>query len=152
MTESTSAQSAGGQARADKLSPEERSLIAKKAAAERWGTNIPRALYTGEIMIGQTLIACAVLDDETRLINQETFMVALGRAAKAKGGTGAASSLIPPFLAAKNLRPFISPELEEKPDLSAIQLLAAERRTVFAQTFWPMCVRSTLTPRQRGIS
>lgn len=107
-----SIQSAGGQARAEKLSPSERSRIARKAAAERWGTNIPRADYTGEIKIGNTVIACAVLDDETRLINQETFLSALGRAPKAKGGTGSTTSVLPPFLAAKNLRPFITPELE----------------------------------------
>lgn len=106
--------SAGGLARAEKLSPQERSEIARKAASERWGVDIPKANYTGEIKIGDKVIACAVLDDGTRLINQATFMVALGRAARAKGGTGASVSTIPPFLSAKNLRPFITAELEEK--------------------------------------
>jgi len=105
--------SSGGRARAEALSPEERKEIARLAAQKRWSADVAQATHVGEILIGEKLIQCAVLDDGTRLINQETFLTALGRAAKAKGGTGSESSIVPPFLAANNLTPYISDKLRE---------------------------------------
>lgn len=105
--------SAGGKARAELLSPEDRSAIAQKAAAARWGTPAVPAPNDGEIVIGDRRIKCAVTEDGTRLINQETFLTALGRAPKAKGGTGVRSNLVPAFLSAANLKPYISQELRE---------------------------------------
>lgn len=101
----------GGRARAERLTPAERSEIARVAAQKRWGTTSVLASHTGQIVIGDRAINCAVLEDGTRLINQETFLAALGRARKAKGGTGGRSSDVPPFLSAANLRPFISADL-----------------------------------------
>jgi hypothetical protein len=105
--------SAGGRARAERLSPEARKEIAARAAAARWGTEAVLAPNDGELVIGDRRIKCAVTEDGTRLINQETFLKALGRAAKAKGGTGVRSNLVPAFLSAANLRPYITPELQE---------------------------------------
>lgn len=111
----------GGKARAEKLSVEERQEIARRAAEARWGSEIPRAPYTGELVIADRRINCAVLENGKRLLTQESFLRAVGRAAKAKAGTGSermASSennagWMPPFLAAENLSPFISAELRE---------------------------------------
>jgi hypothetical protein len=105
--------SAGGRARAESLSPEERKAIAERAAAARWGVEAVLAPNDGELVIGDRRIKCAVTEDGTRLINQETFLMALGRAPKAKGGTGVRSNLVPAFLSAANLRPYISQELGE---------------------------------------
>lgn len=43
------------------------------------------------------------------MLTQETFLQAIGRAAKAKAGTGSVGLVdgLPPFLAAQNLKPFI---------------------------------------------
>ena len=71
------------------------------------------APYVGEIIIGDVVIPCAVLEDGTRLITQQGFLQAIGRAAKAKGGQGASVDNKVSFLAAKNLNPFISDELRE---------------------------------------
>lgn len=106
--------SAGGKARAQSLSKEARSEIARNAAAKRWGIHIEDATHSGEIQIGNRIISCAVLEDGTRLINQETFLTALDRAPKAKGGTGSTSSDVPPFLSAKNLQAYASDELKSK--------------------------------------
>jgi hypothetical protein len=62
------------------------------------------------------MIAAAVLDTKKRVLTQETFLQAIGRAGKAKGGTGSVQKIEvvdgrPPFLAAKNLDPFISESL-----------------------------------------
>lgn len=108
--------STGGNARAKALSAEERSEIARQGAQKRWGTTIERATHTGEIKIGDRVISCAVLADGTRLINQETFMTALDRAPKAKGGTGGTTSTSPPFLAAKNLQAYASDDLRSRWD------------------------------------
>jgi hypothetical protein len=55
-----------------------------------------------------------VLENGKRLLTQETFLTAIGRARKAKGGTGSfAVDGMPPFLAADSLQPFISEELRQ---------------------------------------
>ena len=103
----------GGLARAAKLSPEERKESARKAAEARWAGPVVNATHTGVLSLGGKEIACAVLEDETRVLTQETFLRAIGRAAKAKAGTGSTMLVdgMPPFLAAGNLKPFIPEEL-----------------------------------------
>jgi hypothetical protein len=108
--------SAGGKARAELLSPEERKAIAQEAAAARWGNAAIPAPDDGELRIGDRAIKCAVTEDGQRLISQETFLTALSRAPKAKGGTGVRGSRIPAFLSASNLQPYISKELQEMAD------------------------------------
>lgn len=113
MTERDETKSAGGKARAAALSPQKRKEIARKAAEARWGTLLPKAVAEGTIIIGDLHIPCAVLDDaeNTRVLTQEGFLTAIGRAAKAKGGEGATVDGLPAFLRAKNLIPFISNDL-----------------------------------------
>lgn len=107
-----SPQSKGGEARAKALSKSERSAIARKAALIRH-TGLPRAIAEGTLIIGDLRISCAVLDDadNTRVLTQEGFLTAIGRAGKAKGGEGATVDGMPAFLRAKNLEPFISNDL-----------------------------------------
>ena len=66
-------------------------------------------------MIGDLRIPCAVLDDpdSTRVLTQEGFLTAIGRAGKAKGGEGATVDGLPAFLRANNLKPFIDNDLVE---------------------------------------
>lgn len=111
-----SRQSKGGKSRAESLSPEQRKQIASEAAKARWDqeSKLPRATHVGTLTIGDAEIACAVLEDGRRVLTQEGFLDAIGRARKAKGGQGAASGEVdklPAFLAAKNLNQFISNEL-----------------------------------------
>lgn len=102
-----------GRARAKSLSPERRSEIAKKAAESRWGGELPMADYEGEFPLGGTPIACAVLQNGTRIITQATFLRALGRSRSPKAGTGVLSTVdeLPFFLQAEALKPFISNDL-----------------------------------------
>lgn len=120
--EPVTGKAAGGKARSESLSPERRSEIARKAAAARRELHsLPRATHGSAnrpLSIGNVELVCYVLDDGTRLITQEGFLSALGRARKAKGGHGASGSKngvdrLPSFLAAKNLKPFISKEIIE---------------------------------------
>lgn len=104
----------GGKARAKALSAEARSAIAKKGAAARWGNKPPpKAIREGSIQIGEISIPCAVLEDGRRVLTQSGFMIALGRARQAKGRAYYDADVnLPAFLTAKNLKPFISRELE----------------------------------------
>ena len=106
-----SPQSKGGDARAKALTQDERSAIARRAALARHSKGMPKAIAEGSLFIGNLRIACAVLEDETRVLTQEGFLTAIGRAGKAKGGEGAAVDGKPAFLRAKNLEPFISSDL-----------------------------------------
>ncbi len=100
-----------GRARAAALTPARRSEIARQAALARHGRGLPKAIAEGTLIIGSIRIPCAVLEDETRVLTQEGFLTAIGRAGKAKGGEGAGVDGKPAFLRAKNLEPFISNDL-----------------------------------------
>src|ERR1043165_173609 len=104
---------AAGEARARALSPERRAEIARQAANARWDGNLPIADYEGEFPLGGTPIACAVLQNGTRIITQATFLRALGRSRSPKAGTGVLSTVdeLPFFLQAEALQPFISTDL-----------------------------------------
>lgn len=105
----------GGIARAMSMSPEKRAEQARNAATARWEKQPPKAIAEGTLVIGKLKISCAVLDDgkSTRVLTQEGFLEAIGRAPKAKGGEGTSVDGLPPFMRAANLKPFISNELEE---------------------------------------
>lgn len=73
----------------------------------------PKATHIGDLHIGEMVIPCAVLEDGTRVLTQSGFMRALGRARQAKGRDYYDSDVnMPAFLTAKNLKPFISEDLQ----------------------------------------
>ncbi|MBI5647499.1 MAG: P63C domain-containing protein [Ignavibacteriae bacterium] len=106
--------SKGGKARAESLTPEERSEIARNAVMARWHkehAEVPKATHDGPLTIGDITFDCAVLDDGTRVISESNFMEAMGmyrsgalsvrRKSEEDGGQ------IPLSLAHKNLKPFV---------------------------------------------
>jgi P63C domain len=105
---------AAGRARANALTSTERSAIARHAALARHRRGMPHAIAEGILQIGDAGIPCAVLDDEanTRVLTQNGFLRAIGRHPFASGGSGSAIDNTPPFLRAKNLKPFVSEDLE----------------------------------------
>jgi general stress protein YciG len=106
----------GGKARSKALSKERRSEIARAGGLARSAVDLPYATHDGDMDIAGRRIVCAVLNTRKRVLTQETFLTAVGRAAKAKGGKGSSTMQVdglPPFLAAENLRQFISNELRE---------------------------------------
>ncbi|MBI3603158.1 MAG: P63C domain-containing protein [Nitrospirae bacterium] len=109
--------SKGGEARAKKLTPEQRSDIASRAAEARWAAEgkVPplRATHEGILRIGKMEIPAAVLENGQRVLTQSGFMRALGRARQAKGREYYDGDVnLPAFLTAQNLKPFISKDLE----------------------------------------
>jgi P63C domain len=128
----------GGLARAEALTAEQRSDIASKAAKARWAESLPKALRMGELSLLGKKIPCAVIEGETRILNQAGFLRAIGRARSPKSGTGVLSTIdeLPFFLQAKSLRPFISEELVSS--TKPIFYMAGETRTVgYAATLLP---------------
>src|SRR5262249_51251864 len=103
----------GGHARAAALSTEERKAIARRAAALRWSGDLQVADYEGEFNLGDFSIGCAVLNDDSRIVTQATFLRTLARARSPKAGTGVLSTVdeLPFFLQAEILKPFISEDL-----------------------------------------
>ncbi|MEQ1824115.1 MAG: P63C domain-containing protein [Fimbriimonadaceae bacterium] len=85
--------------------------------------NLPKATHAGELRVGDAVIPCAVLEDGRRVLTQQGFLKAIGRARSAKGGQGSSVDGMIPFLAAKNLQAFVDTDVKE-------QLRPFEFRTV----------------------
>ena len=101
----------GGVVRAANLTAEQRAEIAKKGAAARWG--MPKAMREGPLKIGDITLQCAVLEDGRRVLTQSDVMIALGRARQVKSRKYFEADVnLPAFLQAKNLKSFISNDLE----------------------------------------
>lgn len=109
--------SKGGKARAEKLSPEQRKEIAKKAAQARWNKSFPMATHIGDLNIGNATLACAVLPDQRRVLSQGGINSAFGpttggwQSRKRKASSEEDLGELPLFLIADSLQPFISEEL-----------------------------------------
>lgn len=110
--------SKGGKARAEALSPERRSEIAKKAVQSRWakaksGEYIPRATHGSQdhpLRIGNIEIPCYVLEDGRRVLIQRSLIDALGMAQGTASGIGEGDRL-GRFIAGKSINPFINNDL-----------------------------------------
>jgi hypothetical protein len=115
--EEISGKARGGHARAESLSPEKRSEIAKTGALARWknADAIPQAEYTGTLTIGEMKFPCSVLSDGTRVLTQSDFMKGMGMYYSgwvAKNRTVEEDSAdVPHFLSFKTLKPFIAKHL-----------------------------------------
>jgi hypothetical protein len=113
VTDKDESKAIGGLARAEALTPERRSEIARQAASSRWSADLPQAAHVGSIKVGAAEISCAVLGDGRRVLTQSDMMRALGRARQAKGRAHYAGDVnLPAFITANNLKPFIPSELE----------------------------------------
>lgn len=103
----------GGKARAARLTSEQRSEIAKKAAAARWGADLPVAVSEGVLEVAGLSFPCAVLSDGSRVLTEAAFMETMGiyRSGALSVRRGEASARIPLSLAFKNLKPYVERHL-----------------------------------------
>jgi hypothetical protein len=105
----------GGHARAEALSPAERSEIAARAAAARWvqpGELLPEATYGSPdrpLKIGDVEIPCYVLSDGRRVIVNRGMIKALGIK---RGSAGGGGDRIAVLARTKAIRPLVSNDLE----------------------------------------
>lgn len=117
MPEKDQSKVRGAEARAKALSPKKKSEIGRKAALARWKSDVPEALYGSPekpLVIGGQEIQAYVLDDETRVLTQASFLEALGRHRKANVRNEGGEERMPAILQGKGIKPFISQELLEK--------------------------------------
>jgi len=107
----------GGVARAKKLSPEERSEIARIAVEARWEKSgkyerdILKASHQGILKIGEREMPCAVLEDGTRVISRNAIFRAFGRTKRGRKKDEIRVLNMPAFIDANNLQSFISEDL-----------------------------------------
>lgn len=107
----------GGKARAANMTADQRRAQARKASAARWDKekNIPKAAYTGELIIGEMTFPCSVLSNGDRILTQSDFMKGMGMYYSGWVANNQAeenSDLgIPHFLAFKNLKPYVDRHL-----------------------------------------
>lgn len=135
----------GGVARAEKLSPQERSEIASKAAKARWDQqsviqeidpSIPRALpeHRGELDLNGVKLPCAVVQGPNgvqRVLTENGITYAIlgsrsGASKRRKKSASEEGALVPLFLAPERLKPFIDKELEDGP-LKPIDYIDGDR-------------------------
>ena len=106
--------SRGGRARTEAMSAEERSALAQHAAETRWANRagaLPREAYPGVLKIGDLEIDCAVLDNQIRVLSTRGVSRAMGSRKTGTQKTQNGAPNLPPFLAAENIKPFISKDL-----------------------------------------
>ena len=115
----TEGKAKGGHARAEALTSQERSAIAKKAAKVRWANvEVPIANYVGVLKLGELEFPCAVLSNGQRVLTETDFMAGMGMyrsgalSVRRKDGE-AGGARMPLYLAFKNLIPFIEKHLGE---------------------------------------
>ena len=69
--------------------------------------NLPKAAHSGEVTIGNVTLPCFVLEDGSSMLSQRAVLEALGKSGSMKGRKNLGDQL-PPFLAQKNIKPFIN--------------------------------------------
>lgn len=151
--------SKGGKKRAENMAPEDRTVVAKAAAAARWGGVAKvKAIKQGTLNINGVSISCAVLEDGRRVLTQEDFLGAIGRARKAKAGTGSTQIIdrgevenLPPFLAADNLKLFITKELRESTTPIVFRTVTGQRAFGYEAKLLPMVCKVYLEAREANV-
>jgi hypothetical protein len=102
----------GGKARAAKLSSQERSAIAKRAALARWKPIIiegmPEAIREGQLKIGDVILDCYHLNDGRRVFSKKALGKALGL--KSAGG----NAFIKTMMGGKGIRSELAIEMQER--------------------------------------
>lgn len=113
--------SKGGEARAQKLSPERRREIARAAVEARWlkagKQPVPFATHGSPdrpLKIANVELQAYVLSDGTRVLSQAGFLEAMGRHRKANVKRKWTEEQVPPILHGKAINEFISKEILEK--------------------------------------
>ncbi len=121
----------GGHARADRLTPEQRSLIAKEAAIRRWANSaepkpdMPQVLegYSSVLDLAGTKIPCAVVKGPNgiqRVLSENGITNAIlgtrsGASKRLKKAAEDSGTLLPLFVAPRQLNPFITQDLRGGP-------------------------------------
>lgn len=153
MEQEPTGRAKGGFARANKLTPEQRSEIARAAAAARYSGTIQKATHGSSdhpLRIGDIEIPCYVLDDGQRVLSLGGMVRALGMSI---GGTGRKQGdRLYQFATQKSLNPFISNDLLNRMD-NPIRFQAptgGKPATGYEATILPDLCEAVLAAREAG--
>ena len=105
----------GGAARMKALTPEQRKEQGRKAAAARWSGDIKKATHGSDdhpLVIGDTQIACYVLEDGRRVLQQTGLINALNMSHGGSYSVG--GDRLAKFASQGRLKPYVSSELTER--------------------------------------
>lgn len=144
--------SRGGYARAQKLTPAERSEISRRAAAARWDGEVADVVCGSPdqpLRIGDIEIECYVLADGTRVLTQSTFLEALGRHRRANVRRERNAAL-PSILQGKAIYPFIGDDVREKGRPITFGLPAGGRASGYNAELLPKVCDVYLKAREAG--
>lgn len=101
-----------GRARSLSQTAAERRELARQAAEARWGVGMARETHSGELHLpGLPPIPCAVLDSGLRVLTTRGFSRAFGYRKTGTDRTGTGAPQLPPFLASKAMKTYLSEDL-----------------------------------------
>jgi len=73
-----------------------------------------KVINDGKLLLGETELSVAVLEDETRIISRNAIFRAFGRTKRGRARNEMRVPNMPSFLDAKNLQPFVGEDLRER--------------------------------------
>src|SRR5664280_281309 len=153
---STEGRARGGQARAESLSPAQRSDIARRAAVARWSADVSEAVCGSPdqpLRIGDIEIECYVLDDGRRVLTQASFLEALGRHRKAnvrRESTEGGEEPLPAILQGKAISGFVTDEILEKSRPIRFKIPGGSRAYGYDATVLPIVCEMYLKARDNN--
>ncbi|MDP2246877.1 MAG: P63C domain-containing protein, partial [Nitrosomonadales bacterium] len=110
----------------------------------------PKALYIGTLPIGDIVLDCAVLDNGARVLTATSIFTAFGRARKGMNSRlEIDGTKLPPFLASKNLEPFINQDVIER-TMPIRYLDGAKEKTGYVAGLLPKMCEIYLSARRVG--
>lgn len=144
----------GGYARAARLSPAQRSDIARRAANSRWQGGVSTAICGSPdqpLRIGDVEIECYVLDDGMRVLTQASFLRALGRHPKANTRREGGVTPVPPILQSKALSSFVTEDILDKARPITFNPPAGGRAHGYNAELLPVVCEIYLKARDAGV-
>lgn len=144
----------GAKARARKLSKEERSEIARKAARMRWNEDIPQAICGAidkPLRIVDKELECYVLDDGTRVLTQAGFLQAIGRHRKARVRYNNQEDRVPAIIQGKAIGQFVTREILEKTRPIIFRTPSGGRAYGYRAELLPLICDIYLKAREEGV-
>ena len=135
-----------------KIFPTERDCL-KHIEKVRWN-NTPKCPYCqsfNQTPLGGINIQCYVLDNETRVLTQASFLESLGRHRKANVRKEITEEPLPPILQGKAINPFISQELLEKSKPIRFRTQTGAIASGYRAEILPMVCEVYLKARDAGV-
>lgn len=111
---------------------------------------LPKVAYQGKVKIGEKELACAVLDDETRILTNTAIFQAFDRPRKGKASESYRLQNVPSFINANNLKKYIEKEFKDE-DFSVKYIRNGRELTGYRADILPHICDIYLSARDDGV-